>query len=503
MLSTNNNSKILNKKQLIKNVLWNSFGLVIPLLVAVIAIPILIEGMGLPRFGILTLAWMIVGYFSLFDLGLGRAVTQLIASKLGEEKYKEISPLFWTALTLMLFLGIMGGCFLFMISPWFVYDILNIPVELQEETLLAFYLLSLSIPIVVVSTGIIGVLEAYQYFGLINIVRTPLGILNFLGPLFILPYSNSISSIVAVLVLGRSLSVLMYFWICSVKIKDIHFPIKIEKKLLRPLLSFGGWMTVSNVIAPLMFYLDRVVIANLMSIIDVAYYSIPQDMVSKLSAIPTALLGVLFPAFSTALVCDRIKVTEYFQKSVLFLLLVLFPLIFFLALFSKEIFTLWLGMEYDASKSSEVMIILLAGAFINAFARLPYTLIQSDGRPDITAKLHLVELFPYVIALWVCVTYFGIVGAAIAWSVRIIIDMLLLHYVIYYRKMIVLGLILKVLSIIFIAALIIFSVLFLSITVNKIIFYLLMVFFLVLLIFHFIFTNEDKQKCVSFFSYIN
>ena len=51
------------------------------LAVAVFAIPLLISGIGLPKFGVLTLAWVVVGYFSVFDLGLGRAMTQPIFLK--------------------------------------------------------------------------------------------------------------------------------------------------------------------------------------------------------------------------------------------------------------------------------------------------------------------------------------------------------------------------------------------------------------------------------------
>ena len=33
-------------------------------------------------FGVLSLVWMFIGYFSLFDLGLGRATTKLVAEKI-------------------------------------------------------------------------------------------------------------------------------------------------------------------------------------------------------------------------------------------------------------------------------------------------------------------------------------------------------------------------------------------------------------------------------------
>ena len=71
------------------------------MLVAIVAIPILIEGMGLARFGVLTIAWMVVGYFSLFDFGLGRSLTKLVAEKLGNEQNKEVPSLIWAAMLLM------------------------------------------------------------------------------------------------------------------------------------------------------------------------------------------------------------------------------------------------------------------------------------------------------------------------------------------------------------------------------------------------------------------
>ena len=59
----------------------------VPVLIALAAIPLLIKGMGEERFGLLSIIWMGVGYFSLFDLGLGRALTKLIAERLGLSRF--------------------------------------------------------------------------------------------------------------------------------------------------------------------------------------------------------------------------------------------------------------------------------------------------------------------------------------------------------------------------------------------------------------------------------
>ena len=69
-------------KSLAKNSIYNLFGYGIPLIFALVLIPLLIKGLGEERFGILNLAWVIIGYFSFFDFGIGRALTKIKKTKI-------------------------------------------------------------------------------------------------------------------------------------------------------------------------------------------------------------------------------------------------------------------------------------------------------------------------------------------------------------------------------------------------------------------------------------
>lgn len=177
--------KLTSGKLLAKNTLWNLVGQGVPVIAAVFAIPLLIKGLGIERFGVLTLAWMVIGYFSLFDFGIGRALTKVVAEKLGGGQAEDIPAIAWTALSLMLLLGVVGAIVVALLSPWLVHSVLKIPVELQQETLNTFYLLALSIPIVISTAGLRGILEAYQRFGLVNAIRVPMGLFMFIGPLMV------------------------------------------------------------------------------------------------------------------------------------------------------------------------------------------------------------------------------------------------------------------------------------------------------------------------------
>jgi O-antigen/teichoic acid export membrane protein len=92
----NHNGHLTRGRLLARNTLWNLVGSGAPMAVAFFCIPVLIRALGKDRFGVLTLAWALIGYASLFDLGLGRALTQLVARKLGAGRDREVPTLVWT-----------------------------------------------------------------------------------------------------------------------------------------------------------------------------------------------------------------------------------------------------------------------------------------------------------------------------------------------------------------------------------------------------------------------
>ncbi len=411
-----------------RNVLWNLLGATAPLLVAIVAIPILIDGLGIARFGVLTITWMVVGYFSLFDLGLGRALTKLVAEKLGKGENEEVPKLIWTALLFMVVLGVFGALVIAILSPWLVTQVLNVPSELQSETLHAFYLLAIFVPVVISSAGLQGVLEAHQRFGLINAVRIPLGIFTFLGPVLVLPFSNSLVPVVAVLVAARLISWCAYMILCVYVEPGLRHSVNINREMIKPLISFGGWMTVSNIVSPLMVYLDRFLIGAALSMTAVSYYATPYEVVTRLLIIPGSFMGVMFPAFAVALAHNRNRVIHLYDRTVNYIFLALFPCVLIIVTLAHEGLDLWLGGDF-ANNSYLVLQLLAVGVFINGLANAPFGLVQSYGRPDLTAKLHIVELPFYLLILWWLLNAYGIVGVAIAWVLRVSVDAVILFII--------------------------------------------------------------------------
>jgi len=403
------------------------------MVVAAVAIPILIRAMGKDRFGVLSMALIVVGYFSLFDLGIGRALTKLVADKVGAGEEEQVPPLAWTALFLMLVLGVVGGVVIAAISPWLIHRALKIPVALQTETLRSFYLLALSIPTVTITSGLRGILEAKQRFRVLNLIRIPMSAFSFAGPLLVLPFSHSLVAVIGVLLGGRIAACVVHQIACFQALPALRHEFILDRAQLAPLLKFGGWMMVSNLVGPIIFYVDRFFIGAALSLGVVAYYTVPFDLVNRFIFIPAAISGVLFPAFAISNAQDPNRSGVLLNRGVKYTFLVLFPLTLGIFCLGPDIFRLWLGTAF-AEHSSIVLRWLAVGILINGVAVIPFSLLQGIGRHSLVGKIFLAELVIYSAVAWILIRHFGIEGAAVAWVGRASIEALM-FFVLGYRMM--------------------------------------------------------------------
>ncbi len=426
-------------RRLAGNTVWNLAGMCLPMVLALFAYPILINRLGNERYGLLLLIWMLVGYFSIFDLGLGRALTKMASAKLGlggSEHTAEIPQLFWTAMLLMLGIGCLLMLAIGALAPLLAGHWLQLPENLRAETLTAFYIVALGMPVVIATTGLIGMLESHQFFRQINCVRIPAGSFTFLGPLCVVLITNYLPAVVAVLIAGRLAETLAYLALCLVKIPALRTRPRVEWALVAPMARFGGWLTVSSLVMPFMAHVDRFIIGAMVSATSVAYYGTASEIVIRLLVFPRAWVSVLFPSFSASAARGAAASPEagardtalLFSRGMRYLPGILFPAALLVVALAPEGLFLWLGEEYSAN-SSTVMRWLAAGVFLNGLSYVPFAFLQGLGRPDLPAGLHLAELVIFMLALPVFIAWHGIAGAAMAWFLRAGIDLVALLFI--------------------------------------------------------------------------
>lgn len=406
---------------LARNTVWNLTGQIAPLAVGLVAIPPLIQRLGTERFGILALVWIAIGYLSLFDLGIGRALTHLVAERRGRGATGEAGVMAWTGLALMMLTGLAVSGTLALATPWLVGHALNVPPELASETIGGFYLVCLALPGVIASAGLRGVLEGWERFDLTNGVRLLVSSLTYLAPLGASLLAPNLVAVVASLAVVRTAGALAFLLLCAKVVPGFGLVPKIDFSKSRELLQIGGWMAVSNAVSPVLVNLDRFVIGSVLTMSDVAYYATPYEVVTKLLVLPAAISSVLFPAFSRTYAGRPEATARLFLRAVQGSFFLLFPLVFGVVVLAPELLRVWVGAEF-AQNSSGVAKLLAIGVLINGLAHIPFVLVQGAGRADLTGKLHLLELPLYVVLLWWLTGNYGVIGAGLAWTARVTVD---------------------------------------------------------------------------------
>lgn len=416
----------LRAGRLARNTAFNLLGYGLPLAFGLASLPFIIRGLGAERFGILSLVWVVLGYFSFLDLGLGRATIRFIADAIGRGEPEEIPEYLWTTALIQLTLSLVGTAVLAILTPVLVARILDIPAALQAEARSAFYLTALSLPVVMISASFRGVLEAAQRFDLVNAVKIPSSSVNYLVPLAALLFWKSLTGIVVLLLIARSLTLVVWVLLSFRLFPVLRRRPALVKKRLRPLFSYGGWATVSSLVGSILENLDRFAIGAMLSVHAVAYYVAPYEAVSKLGILPNSLVTALFPAFSLlGGRRDEGRIRDLFARSVKIVLTVCGTLVVLIILLAPVILKLWLGGDFPA-RSALAFQLIAAGFLFLSFTYVAFNLLQGVGRTDLPARVHLISLAVYLPLLWAGIKLAGIQGAAGAWLILLGLQAVLL-----------------------------------------------------------------------------
>lgn len=409
-----------------KNVLWNLLGSAAPMLIGLAAIPYIVKHVGIERIGVLTIIWALIGYFSIFDFGLGRAITQRIAGLADHHTDTQKKTIAATGVSLTLLIGLLGGLVGFIAVEVVGVAWLNSAPQLEQEIRASFLLACLAIPATTATAGLRGILEGEQRFRAINLLKLFLGLSNFLGPIAsIALLGPSLEYMVATLVLARYFILFAHHHSAKHVIGTAASGLSREEA--RQLFQFGGWMTLSNIVSPLMVVADRFLIANLLGAAVVAYYTIPAEFMIRLLIIPAAITTTLFPVFAKNLSeGNKCEAFVLYKKSMKLIMLMMGAVTVTTIIGSEFGITLWLGSEF-AEQASVVASVLAVGILFNSMAQIPHAYIQASGDARSTALIHVAESVIYIPTLILLMKLHGILGAALAWSLRAFLDLALLH----------------------------------------------------------------------------
>ncbi|MEP6858745.1 MAG: flippase [Gemmatimonadales bacterium] len=407
------------------NTLLNFLGLAVPLALAFFVMPVAARHLGPARFGLLGLAWAITEYLTLFDLGLGRAVVKFVADALHHDS-DELSEIVSISLFAQLAAGIVGGALFALAAPALVHSVFRLPPDTASEAIGVFRVVGLSLPAVLLISAQRGILEGAQRFDLSTTIKMLSSVASLSIPAIGAVYGASLPSILLVVLASRLVICALYAFAIRRALPAIRWVRSRGTAQLRRVLSFGGWVMVSNSLTPLLLYFDRFALGSIVGLAAVGFYTAPYEGVTRMLLVPVSLIGSLLPALTSLEArAERKRFGDLTSTSMRALMVVMAAPLALVFVFAPELLRVWLGVQY-ADEASTALRILAVGVFTNALAHPLFISLYAKNRPDLPAKFHLIELVIHVPLTIVLIRSFGIAGAAAAWSTRVTLDTCLL-----------------------------------------------------------------------------
>lgn len=398
-------------------------GAIAPLAVVMVTVPAYLSLIGPERYGILLLIWIVLDYFAIFGVGLDASTTNHLARHRDDKTARE--EIFWSAILVNAVLGLLGGLAVFFVGTFLLSHTALISDEYRTEILTSIPWIAAAIPVITVSAVLTGTLQAFESFVELTVLQFIGSIVLQVAPLAVaFCYGPDLLWLVAAAVLSR-LAIGGLLMIAVVHVLKIGRRVCFSLVRMKSLVKFGSWVAVTGLISPILVNLDRVLIGWILGAANVAYYTVPYNIVNKISMLPFSLVKALFPRFS---IYDRQRALSTSHEAIMSLAVILAPLLITGMFVCTPFLQLWLGKEF-AGHAQGIGEILIAGLWFNCLAYIPFAFLQAQGRPDLVAKLHMLELAPFAVLLWLALILGGLKGAALAWSIRVAADSFLLFYV--------------------------------------------------------------------------
>ena len=407
--------------------LFNIGGQAAVLLVSFLATPAVIRLLGVERYGIFVLVNLMLGYMGFADLGMGVASTKYGSEAHANHDDRGEAAVVWTSLLIMalpsLTLAILATAF---VRPM-VEMSLKLPAPLAAQA-------AILMPICViafigrVTAGVFNTPQLVRLrIDLNSLINSSGAILQIAIIPIVLYLGGGLAGAICVLASVNIILSIAHFVVSRRLQPRLSAPI-LDAAIVKPLVRFGSASVISSLANVALSNGERLLLTRFSSVSALAHYSVAFTFASLLAVVPSATSQSMFPAFANLEArSDRSASQLLYHRMLRANLYWAVPALAAFCVLAKPFFDFWAGQEYGLA-STLPFYILIAGMLANVLAFVPYSLLLGMGKANLIARCHLAEIPIYVAGASFLAHFFGAPGAALAWTIRVILDATLLFY---------------------------------------------------------------------------
>lgn len=391
--------------------------------VLAVAYPLYLHFLGYEQYGIWLVLSTVLSFAQLGNLGIGPAVTKLVAEEYGRKNLEAVQQYITSAVAILVVSGAGVVALILLLRTPIVSLFKLSPQNAHTVLWLLPYMACLSAYVFVVQ-AVNAALAGLGRMDLSNYVQTGGRIIAVVVAAVLLFLGRGITS----LLIGSTLSYVFVHATSSIlvrRIAPIHAlrPRNLDLERAKRLIGFGSGIMGGSLVAMLISPFNKVMLSRYAGVASIPIYEIAFQASMEIRGLVEAGLRALVPEVSRigAAVDERTeaRIAGLYGRVVRLLVMAAVPAFGLVMLLASGLFPLWLGERYVPSLPG-VFRIMCIGAFINLLGVPAFYTLMGMGRSWCVFTAHLVQGATNVIILFGALAMGGsITVGTVAWSVVI------------------------------------------------------------------------------------
>lgn len=391
------------------------------LVIALIASPYIVHGLGDETYGLLALVGVTIGALAFLDLGLGGAATRQIAFLHQRDDKAGMSAVVGTVTAFYLAVGLAGGALIVLLADVLVERLLTIPPEYMPIARSAFYVAAPAFAVSMLTGVLVAIPRAVQRYDVAAPAAVGLALSNVLVTVSLLALGRGL---IAILVAGIVVNVASWPALYAVSrrlIPGLRIRPRFDPAVFRGLFSFGAFYLLSQLGVLVLYQADKLLIGSFLGVAAVTHYVVPGSIAQKIQGLVAAVTNVVFPVSSSLFSAGQLDALQkLYREGTRLVYILIAGLSVPLAILADRFLRHWMGPEI-ADASATPMVLLVATYALLSSCAIPWGTANGAGRASInaafTAGIALINLGFF----FVLVRPFGVSGAAAAYLISAVI----------------------------------------------------------------------------------
>lgn len=407
--------------------IWSISGKLAVLMASLVGTPFTLRLLDPTEFGLWSLMVTIMTYLVIVDLGMSTASTKFAGEAYVREQPQTEARVIWTAAGIASAVGAFCALILALFASR-IATLLSVPQDLHRTAVAVLRLVSVTL-VLRALTSVFNTpsLVRLRWKGLTLATAGPAVALALLIPLCLAVTDGGVVTM-AMLALVAGFFALVSNALIAIRLQPNLLSVHMDGTFVRAMSGYGLTLTATALVVLPLATADRFLLAHYWSPAVVAPYAVALTFAGALSVVPVAAADPLFPAFVRMIGAkDWTALAILYGQASRALFLILTPAAMFLAFLGAPLLRLYAGPQYGP-RSIDPFYILLGGIVVNAMAYIPYNFLLAVGRLKTVLRIHLLQAIPYLVAASWLITRHQAVGAATAWTARVLCDGVFLFF---------------------------------------------------------------------------